>query len=114
MAGAGIAYGYRYDVSRRFALEATVGVGLAHVDYDKYLCDRCGEEVASGNKLYFGPMRTGLNIIYRIGSEPMKIAEVKEIPMPAPAVVRDTLERIIEKVVRDTVYITEYVPSKKF
>ncbi len=111
MAGAGIAYGYRYDVSRRFALEATVGVGLAHVDYDKYLCDRCGEEVASGNKLYFGPMRTGLNIIYRIGSEPMKIAEVKEIPMPAPAVVRDTLERIIEKVVRDTVYITEYVPE---
>lgn len=112
-AGAGIAYGYRYDVSRRFALEATLGVGVSYVDYDKYLCDRCGEKVANGTKLYFGPMRTGFNLIYRIGADPVAKTGAEEIPMPGPTVIRDTVERIVEKtverVVRDTVYIKEYI-----
>ncbi len=99
MAGGGIAYGYRYDVSRHFALEATIGVGVAHVDYDKYLCDKCGEKVANGHKLYVGPMRTGFNLIYRIGVKPALTAKAEEIPVSEP--------RIIKEIVHDTIYIRE-------
>lgn len=119
MLGGGISYGYRYDVSKRFALEATIGVGLAHVAYDKYICDRCGENVASGNHLYFGPMRTGFNLIYRIGSEPTVTAKVEEIPVREPIIevkeeAAEVKEKIIEKkvetIIHDTIYIKEYIP----
>lgn len=120
--GAGLAYGYRYDVSRWFALEVMLGFGVSYIDYSKYQCHKCGEKIASGKRAYAGPMRTGVNLIYRIGAEKPKKSEpeVIDIPMPTPTPVTNAVdttpepkteivERILERVIHDTVYIKEYV-----
>lgn len=123
--GAGLAYGYRCDVSRRFALEVMLGFGVSYVEYSKYRCHRCGEKLADGRRAYAGPMRTGVNLIYRIGAdrhEPTGESEI-EIPVQAPAQAtgiaeavdtvpparQEIAERIVERVIHDTVYIKEYV-----
>ena len=47
-------------------MEATVGVGYARVDYDRYNCQDCGTKLNSGHKNYFGPTKLGLSLIYII------------------------------------------------
>ena len=64
--GAGISYGYQWVLGKRWNLEATVGVGWARFDYDKYQCVECGEHVKSGIKDYFGPTKLGVSLIYVI------------------------------------------------
>lgn len=70
--GGGFTYGYRYNVSSRFALEASVGVGVLHIDYSRYGCGRCDERLSKGKKLYVGPTRAALSLILRIGKNPRK------------------------------------------
>ena len=127
--GAGLAYGYRYDVSRRFALEVMLGFGVSYVEYSKYRCHRCGEKIADGKRAYAGPMRTGVNLIYRIGAErqerkkesaveipvqlPAQATSVAEAVESLPAKVSEAAERIVERVVHDTVYIKEYVMEQE-
>ena len=64
--GAGISVGYAWIIKKRWGLEATVGVGYARIEYDKYPCAECGSLVKSGGKNYFGPTRAGLSLIYLI------------------------------------------------
>lgn len=64
--GGGVSYGYQWILSNRFNLEATVGVGYARINYDKYKCGKCGEKIKDGNKNYFGPTKVGLTLIYVI------------------------------------------------
>ena len=132
--GAGLAYGYRYDVSRRFAIEVMLGFGVSYVSYSRYQCHRCGEKIADGNRAYAGPMRTGVNLIYRIGADPKERQKdsADGIPVQMPSKVTDTMdtmdtmesavaeerrpetiERIVERVVHDTVYIREYVMEQQ-
>ena len=47
-------------------MEATIGVGYARINYDKYNCGHCGSKLNSGHKNYFGPTKVGINIIYVI------------------------------------------------
>lgn len=64
--GAGISYGYQWILNKRWSMEATIGVGYARIDYDKYNCGHCGSKLNSGHKNYFGPTKAGINIIYTI------------------------------------------------
>lgn len=66
LAGGGVSYGYNWILSPRWSLEATVGVGYAYLDYDKFPCGKC--EPASGheNKHYFGPTKFGLTLVFLI------------------------------------------------
>lgn len=64
--GAGISYGYQWILSRRWSMEATVGVGYARLEYDKYACGKCGEKIGHNTKNYFGPTKVGLSFIYVI------------------------------------------------
>ncbi len=62
--GAGISYGYQWLLSNHWSMEAVIGVGWAHLDYDKYPCADCGTVQASEIKDYFGVTKAALSIIY--------------------------------------------------
>lgn len=98
--GGGISYGYRYNISHRFAMEAELGLGVAHVAYHKYACGHCGEHLGKGSRLYVGPTRAALNLILRIGKNPR---------MPLPQTVmeheRTVITRTIERERTDTIYL---------
>ncbi|MDR0333149.1 MAG: DUF3575 domain-containing protein [Dysgonamonadaceae bacterium] len=84
LAGAGVSYGHRWNFNR-WAMEATVGVGYAYLDYDKYECGNCGEFLSSHKKNYFGPTKAGLSLIYGIGGRR------GATPAPAPIPVQPIL-----------------------
>lgn len=64
--GAGVSYGYHWILGNHWSLEATVGLGYAHLDYDKYKCGKCGAKIKDDNKNYWGPTKIGLSFIYVI------------------------------------------------
>ena len=64
--GAGLSYGYQWLLSNRWSMEAVIGVGWAHLDYDKYPCASCGTVQKSETKDYFGVTKAALSIIYFI------------------------------------------------
>ncbi|MCM1109569.1 MAG: DUF3575 domain-containing protein [Clostridium sp.] len=66
MAGGGITYGYQWVVSKRFSIEAAIGAGVVHVDYKRYNCNHCGQALEHNHKLYIGPTKLALNLIYFI------------------------------------------------
>lgn len=68
LAGAGVSYGYRWNFSPHWGMEATVGAGYAYMKYDKFTCGRCGDKIASETKHYFGPTKIGLSLIYSLGT----------------------------------------------
>lgn len=69
LAGAGVSYGYRWNFNNWLALEATVGIGYAYLDYKEFVCGRCGESLGAVRKHYFGPTKAGLSLIFGIGSK---------------------------------------------
>lgn len=64
--GGGISYGYHWILNNRWSIEATIGVGYAHLDYDKYRCEECGSKIKSDNNNYWGPTKAGISFIYII------------------------------------------------
>jgi hypothetical protein len=64
--GGGISYGYQFYLAPRWILEAAIGVGYAHLNYDKYRCETCGDFLGEENKDYVGPTEVGISIIYII------------------------------------------------
>lgn len=42
--GGGLSYGYHWILGDHWSIEATIGIGYAHLKYDKYPCDKCGEK----------------------------------------------------------------------
>jgi outer membrane protein OmpA-like peptidoglycan-associated protein len=73
LAGAGISYGYRWNLSRHWAMEASIGVGYAYLDYDRYHLNDdncCGQLTASTHKHYLGVTKAAVSLIYNIGKRP--------------------------------------------
>lgn len=66
LAGVGVSYGYQWLLSPRWSLEASLGVGYAYMDYDRYLCKKCGEFQAHDKMNYFGPTKAAISLIYII------------------------------------------------
>ena len=64
--GGGISYGYHWILSKRWSLEATIGLGYVRVHYDKYECKKCGEKLAAEKRNYIGPTKAGISLIYII------------------------------------------------
>lgn len=63
-AGAGFTYGYQYELSRHWNIEAEIGAGYNHVWYSKYACGLCGGKIASGHTNYVGLTKLGFSIMY--------------------------------------------------
>lgn len=64
--GAGLSYGYQWLLGNSWSMEAVIGLGWAHLDYDKYPCATCGKVIKSDAKNYFGATKAALSIIYFI------------------------------------------------
>lgn len=110
LAGAGVSYGYRWNFSHRWGMEATVGVGYAYLNYDKFSCHKCGQKLKSDKKNYFGPTKAGISLVYAIGGKrkstpqpaPVSVAPVMvETPSPAP----------VPEVVTQTVVVEEKIST---
>lgn len=64
-AGAGIAYGYAWILSRHWNLEAEVGIGYIYTKYDSYPCTTCGKKIDEGKSHnYVGPTKAAVNLVY--------------------------------------------------
>lgn len=64
--GGGISAGYQWILSGRIALETSLGLGYAHVEYDRFGCAACGKKTGRGSADYIGPTRAALSIIYML------------------------------------------------
>ncbi|WP_455637149.1 DUF3575 domain-containing protein, partial [Parabacteroides sp.] len=64
--GGGLSYGYQWRLGTRGGVEASVGFGYARLNYDKYPCEKCGENIGEDKKNYWGPTKAAISIIYII------------------------------------------------
>jgi len=64
--GGGFSYGYHWMLGKRFGLEFNIGVGVAHLSYDKFRCERCGELLAKENNTYVGLTKAGVTLVFLI------------------------------------------------
>ena len=65
MVGAGLTYGYHWILSRRWSIEAAIGIGYVYTRADKYECPHCGDKLEEDRKHhYFGPTKAAVNLIY--------------------------------------------------
>jgi hypothetical protein len=64
--GAGISYGYSWYIGKRWALEATVGLGYNYMEYEKFDCVPCGNTQGWRTQDYFGITKLGLNLSFLI------------------------------------------------
>jgi outer membrane protein OmpA-like peptidoglycan-associated protein len=90
-AGAGISYGYRWNLSKRWGLEATIGAGFVHLDYDKYECQTCGQKIAQETKNLWMPTKVGLSLTYTLGQTAKKSVETIRIIEPVIQIRTDTV-----------------------
>ncbi len=65
-AGAGVGYGYHWILGNHWSLEAELGLGFIHANYDRYECERCGELLGRAHKNYWGLTKAAISIIYII------------------------------------------------
>lgn len=63
---AGVSYGYSMVLGGRWNLEATVGFGLIHADYDRYGCAVCADIDGHFGKTVFAPTKAGVSLVYMI------------------------------------------------
>lgn len=94
--GGGISYGYQWLLGRHWSFGASVGMGYAYVDYDKYNCGSCEEKVASGKKHYLLPTKAALSFVYYIkGSKSSRSAK----PQTSYRVAKDSYPQEMEMAV---------------
>lgn len=65
----GVSLGYKFYLSRRFRLDVNIGIGYAHIQYDKY---KLGGEWAKfplaykETKSWVGPTKFGIHLVYNL------------------------------------------------
>ncbi len=66
---AGLSLGYKFYLSKRFRLDLNLGLGYAHLQYDKY---QLGGEWADyplelkDTRAWFGPTKFGVHLVYNL------------------------------------------------
>lgn len=64
-AGAGVAYGYDWVLSKHINLEAELGIGWTYTRFDKFRCSECGYKLESDKPHnYFGVTKAAINLVY--------------------------------------------------
>lgn len=65
--GAGLSYGYHWVLSSRWSVEASLGLGIVYMGYDRFNCGHCGKKLQyNGHKTYLGPTKASISLIYMI------------------------------------------------
>ena len=63
---AGLSYGYSFVLGGRWNLEATIGLGVIHADYNRYGCAVCADHDGNFKKTVFAPTKAGITLVYMI------------------------------------------------
>ena len=63
-AGAGVAYGYSWLLSKHWNLEFELGVGYVYTEYRKFSCAECSHELSRNHHNYYGPTKAAINLVY--------------------------------------------------
>ena len=64
--GGGVSVGHSWILRKRWSIEASIGVGYARIEYEKYPCATCGTKLKDTGKNYLGPTKASLSLIYLI------------------------------------------------
>ncbi len=64
LVGGGITYGYQWILSKHWNIEASIGVGYLRVNYKKFTCDECSEELEHPKTNYVGPTKAAISLVY--------------------------------------------------
>ena len=102
-AGAGIGYGYRWNFSSRWGMEAEAALGYVRFDYSTYEWPAYGDRLKGGTRNYFGPTKLAVNLVYRFGKRKTRRTAVDAASPTDVSYLPDTV-RILQ---RDTVIIRE-------
>jgi hypothetical protein len=62
--GAGLTFGYQWILGKRWNIEAALGAGFVHFNYDKFTCVKCSPKIDMGVYNYFGLTRTVVSLVY--------------------------------------------------
>ncbi|MCD8167341.1 MAG: DUF3575 domain-containing protein [Bacteroides sp.] len=62
--GTGFSYGYQWCPGTNWRLEATLELGYAYLNYDRFECDKCGDKLRHETRHYFGPTQIGVSLLY--------------------------------------------------
>jgi hypothetical protein len=63
-AGGGVSCGYQWVMSKHWNFEAAIGLGAAYIEYDKFKCGTCERKIDDGHKIYVGPTKAALSLMY--------------------------------------------------
>ncbi|MDE6234266.1 MAG: DUF3575 domain-containing protein [Muribaculaceae bacterium] len=66
--GIGIGYGYRWPLSDRWGIEASIGGGWLHLKYARYRCGSCGRRESGRKRDVAGLTDAGISVIYSLFS----------------------------------------------
>lgn len=64
--GGGVSYGYHWMLAPHVGLEFSLGVGVIAMNYKQYDCAKCGDLMGEKSKLYFGPTKAGVTLVFLI------------------------------------------------
>lgn len=64
--GAGLSYGHQWILGNRWGLELELGLGYAHMMYDRFRCGNCSPVIGSGSYNYFGPTKIQASFVFLI------------------------------------------------
>lgn len=64
--GCGLTYGYQWLLSTFWSMEASLSIGYAHLNYDKYGPGKGDALTEQSHSNYFGPTQLGISFIYFI------------------------------------------------
>lgn len=64
--GGGVSYGYHLMLHKRWGFEFTLGLGAAHLKYDKFECFKCGNPLGKYKDTYVGVTNAGVKLVFLI------------------------------------------------
>jgi hypothetical protein len=64
--GMGLSGGYTYMINDKFGFETALGLGYAFMNHDIYDCQHCSSKTGEENKIYFGPTKLAISLVYKI------------------------------------------------
>lgn len=62
--GVSLSVGKAYQLSKSWNFEWEIGAGALWMDYDKYICKRCGDLIEHKREWRLLPTRAALNLVY--------------------------------------------------
>jgi outer membrane protein OmpA-like peptidoglycan-associated protein len=127
LVGGGLSYGYRWNWSRHWGMEAEIGLGYARLDYSEYAtsgrCAPCGSLVKQDTYNYIGVTKAALSLVYTFGKKKKtpefdykvvgfnyKEPELDYITLTLPSAIEVTFVK--PEPVVDTVYV-ELAPTRR-